>query len=531
MAVCLSIVASLAAPAASSAGEAAIGVVGAGAQAEVVHFDTDAPGTIAARRPIGGLLAGETIVGLDERVATGEFVALTSVNRYLLLDPDTGATQQPGAPIATSPPFIAGPAAGFDVNPTVDRVRLVNPLDDNMRFNPLTFAPVDSDANPANGVTPDASLAFAPADVNVGQNPNVVAAAYDRTDNDPATPTTLFVLDSGLDIVATLGGGNGMPSPNLGGLFTIGPLGANIGPLASLDIAPGGPAPGDVAYAAAQVQGEPGSSLFTVALSPGGTALTPLGTIPGPPLTAMAIVLGGAIGAASPFTAASEASPQASVRIVRTGDTRAPARVSFRTVDRTALGGRDYAPVAGELSFAQGDDAEDVTIPLLDDGDVEGTETFDLELGPVTGGAVLGARTHRIELVDDDRAPETAPPPAAAAPAADRAAPAFAVAPSLPRSVAALRRARRLRLSVACSEACVVNLTLTLGRTRLGTGVASLRAAGTARATIRIGRAGLRALARARRGRGRATLVLRATAADPARNVASRRLTLRLTRR
>ena len=40
---------------------------------------------------------------------------------------------------------------GFDFNPTVDRLRLVNAANDNLRFNPLTFAVVDSDNNPANG--------------------------------------------------------------------------------------------------------------------------------------------------------------------------------------------------------------------------------------------------------------------------------------------------------------------------------------------------------------------------------------------
>ena len=44
---------------------------------------------------------------------------------------------------SSRPSFAAGQASGADFNPTVDRLRLVNAADDDLRFNPLLFATVD----------------------------------------------------------------------------------------------------------------------------------------------------------------------------------------------------------------------------------------------------------------------------------------------------------------------------------------------------------------------------------------------------
>lgn len=41
--------------------------------------------------------------------------------------------------------FTAGVGVGFDFNPTVDRLRIVNSANDNLRFNPVTSAIVEGD--------------------------------------------------------------------------------------------------------------------------------------------------------------------------------------------------------------------------------------------------------------------------------------------------------------------------------------------------------------------------------------------------
>ena len=81
----------------------------------------------------------------------------------------------------------------------------------------------------------DTNLAYVAGDPNFANNPNVTHSAY--TDNFAgATTTTLYGIDAGLDILVRQGGLNGTPSPNLGGLTTIGGLGINIAEDGGFDI-------------------------------------------------------------------------------------------------------------------------------------------------------------------------------------------------------------------------------------------------------------------------------------------------------
>ena len=107
---------------------------------------------------------------------------------------------------------------GFDFNPTVDRIRIVSEQDINRR------------ANPADGTTiADTTLAYAVGDPNAGANPNVVAAGYTNSFNGAAT-TSLFDIDSNLDILAQ------QNPANNGTLLTVGGLTWNTTNNAGLDI-------------------------------------------------------------------------------------------------------------------------------------------------------------------------------------------------------------------------------------------------------------------------------------------------------
>ncbi len=515
--------AALLAPAPAFAGEAMLGVT-EGPAPEIVRFDAAAPQTPAFRAPLQGLLAGETVEGIDQRAATGQILALTSINRVLLLDALTGALSQPGLPI--EPALLsAGQAAGVDVNPAADRLRLVNAANDNLRFNPLTFAPVDGDTGAA-GVQGDAPLAYIVGDPNAGADPAAVAAAYDRNDNDPGTATTLFAVDGALDALVRQGAvdGNaadaaGGASPNGGLLTTIGPLGVDSDGSASFDIA-GPPGGGGAGWAALRQVGQAASTLYAIDLTPGPVAAraNALGVIGGGPLVGMTVLRGGVVRPAPP-PPAGEGAAQAVVRIERGGETLAPASLSFRTADRTAVAGRDYLPVAGTLDFAQGERAKDVAVPLVADAAPEPGEALALELGTPTGGAVLDPAVVAVEIADDDFAA-----------GADRTRPGYIQVARRPRSLDALRRTPVMRVRVACTEACRIRLTLRLKRLVLGTGRASLPRAGTRQAVVRLSRGGRRALVGPSRLAGSAVLVLRATATDPAGNVTTRRTSLRVPR-
>lgn len=96
--------------------------------------------------------------------------------------------------------------------------------DENLRLNP----------NDGTLTATDTPLSYNAADVNAGANPNVVGAAYTNSfAPSPRTPppgTTLYLIDSALDILATQ-----IPT-NAGILNTVGALGFNFGERLSFDI-------------------------------------------------------------------------------------------------------------------------------------------------------------------------------------------------------------------------------------------------------------------------------------------------------
>ena len=83
----------------------------------------------------------------------------------------------------------------------------------------------------------DVPLAYAVGDPNFGVNPAIVHVAYTNNVNG-ATTTTLYGIDSNLNTLVRIGGPDGVPSPNDGTLFTIGPLGVNASEFGGFDIQP-----------------------------------------------------------------------------------------------------------------------------------------------------------------------------------------------------------------------------------------------------------------------------------------------------
>jgi hypothetical protein len=227
----------------------------------LLQFNSTSPGTIRTQQAITGLQAGEVIQGIDFRPANGQLYALGSTSRLYTINTQSGAASLVG----TQPfsPTLNGSAFGFDFNPVPDRIRVVSDADQNLRL------------NPNNGVLAgsDSTLAYSSTDLNVGQNPNVVAAAY--TNNiSGTTSTTLYVLDSNLDILAQQGGPGGTPSPNAGQLATVGALGQDVSDLVGFDITPLG-----TAYVATTAPGGSSSSFGTIDLATG--RITPIGVIGG----------------------------------------------------------------------------------------------------------------------------------------------------------------------------------------------------------------------------------------------------------
>jgi hypothetical protein len=221
----------------------------------IVGFNERAPQAILSDATVTGLQPGESLLGIDFRPANGVLYGVGSSNRLYAIDPVTGAASQVGS--GQFPVGVTPGAAGFDFNPTVDRIRFVNQAGQNARLNPDTGAVVDTDTL-TGGIQLDGNLAYAAGDRNFGNSPGVASAAY--VNNLPgAASTTLFAIDSNLDVLVR------QEPPNNGVLNTIGSLGVDAGTVLGFDVRSVGG--NETALAAIEVGGV--SSLYNINLTTG----------------------------------------------------------------------------------------------------------------------------------------------------------------------------------------------------------------------------------------------------------------------
>lgn len=242
----------------------------------LVRFDRDAPGTILSSTAISGLQGGEGIVGIDFRPVSGQLFALGSLSRLYVINPSNGVATQIGT--GTFGPTLSGTSFGFDFNPVPDAIRIFSNGEQNLRVSPNTGAVTDFD--PATvGTQPDPSI-----------NPagNLVAAAYDNNVAG-ATTTTLYGIDSGSDQLVRIGGPSGNPSPNLGAVTNIGPLGVDTSDLVGFDVAEDD----NSAFASLTATGAASSQLYRINLGTGRATL--VGTIGGG-LAIRALAVGALLG-------------------------------------------------------------------------------------------------------------------------------------------------------------------------------------------------------------------------------------------
>ncbi|HYF14082.1 MAG TPA: DUF4394 domain-containing protein [Phycisphaerales bacterium] len=238
-------------------------IIGATQQGTLVQFDSADPGNILSGVPITGLAQNEFIRGLDIRPATGQTFGLGSFGNLYTLNTANGTATLVGM----ITPSINGAAFGFDFNPVVDRLRVVSDTQQNLRINPASAAAIV-----------DTPLAYAAGDPRFGIDPNVVHAAYTNSFAG-ATSTTLYVIDTGEDILA-------IQNPaNNGTLTSVGPLGADVNVIGGFDIS----GVTGTAYLGVQAQAPNRTTFFTINLATG--AATSLGEVGGGlTLTGMAVI-------------------------------------------------------------------------------------------------------------------------------------------------------------------------------------------------------------------------------------------------
>lgn len=201
---------------------------------ELIHVDPRDPVTVLKRLPLSGLAAGETLRGIDYRVARGVLYALGSGGQLYTVDTASGAL----TPVGNGQLPVALPKGrfGFDFNPAADRIRVVAG-NFNLRLHPDTGAAVDYAAD-RDGFQPDGVLAYAGDDAHAGQTPNIVAAGY-TYNADNAKLTTNYAIDAAHGTLVMQGSPEGLQpvvSPNTGVLRTVGGLGLGTVVDAHLDV-------------------------------------------------------------------------------------------------------------------------------------------------------------------------------------------------------------------------------------------------------------------------------------------------------
>ena len=197
----------------------AYGLTGDGS---LVRFD--AANTARAQRvgTVTGLAAGERLVGIDFRPATGALYGLGDrAGLYEIATQSARATMRSSLTTASGAAVtLQGTSFGIDFNPTVDRLRVTSDARQNLRVN------VDTGVTSA-----DRSIAYGGGDRNARVQPEPVGVAYTNNDNDSfvepaltpfdrpvATGTKLYAIDSARDSLAL------QDPPNDGTLKTVGKL-------------------------------------------------------------------------------------------------------------------------------------------------------------------------------------------------------------------------------------------------------------------------------------------------------------------
>ncbi len=241
---------------------------------ELLTLNAGQPRLVQKRVTVTGLPAGESLVGIDYRVAKGVLFAVSRSGTVYTLDATTGILKAvSGKPLDKA---LEGDAFGVDFNPVADRIRVVSNTGQNLRLHPDTGALASADP----------ALTFAPGDAQAAFKPDVVAAGYTyNKTNDKLT--TNYAIDRREGTLVTQGTVEGVQpavSPNTGQLRTVGALGT--GPLvdASLDIADISGA----AFAAVRTAAQPNTRLYLIDLTSGKAEL--VGTVgDGAPLIGLAV--------------------------------------------------------------------------------------------------------------------------------------------------------------------------------------------------------------------------------------------------
>jgi len=99
-----------------------------------------------------------------------------------------------------------------------------------------------------------------------------------------------------------------------------------------------------------------------------------------------------------------ESCGNAMLSVVRQNGADGDVTIKYKTIDKSAINGKDFEGGEGEIEFKHGETQRDILIPIIDDMEAEKDESFEVELYEINNGGKLGkiARTAVTITNDDD---------------------------------------------------------------------------------------------------------------------------------
>lgn len=140
---------------------------------------------------------------------------------------------------------------------------------------------------------------------------------------------------------------------------------------------------------------------FTVTLS------NPVGALLGTAKTATVTIADGdsaiQFSVASASVAESAVSGNITLLVTRTGTSTGAASATYSSADGTATAGSDYTATSGTINWGAGDaTAKPITVPILNDSAVEGSETFKVNLTSAVGATLGANKAVTVTITDND---------------------------------------------------------------------------------------------------------------------------------
>ncbi|TQV89522.1 Calx-beta domain-containing protein [Aliikangiella coralliicola] len=120
-----------------------------------------------------------------------------------------------------------------------------------------------------------------------------------------------------------------------------------------------------------------------------------------------AIPPAGEIGFEQVAKSVNENDTNVTLNVIRTGGSFGELGVSYNTTDASAIAGTDYVALSGNLTFADGETSQSISITLVNDDVYESDEQFAVQLSNLTGDGVLDSQAATITIVDDEPTPDS----------------------------------------------------------------------------------------------------------------------------